>query len=141
MPRRAIVDAGPLVALFNGRDADHGRVECYLRDYAGQLISTLAVYAETMHLLDFRREAQQDFLKWVYNGAVHCIDLTDDDFRRTIELHAKYADRPMDFADATLVAVAERMDINEALTLDGDFRIYKLRGRRAFSLPLLDAGR
>ena len=138
MPRTVVVDAGPLVALFNRRDADHHRVVSFLREYHDRLFSTLAVVTEVMHVLEFSHNAQQGFLQWMSTGAVERIELSDEDFRRTIELHSKYADRPMDFADATLVAVAERLGIRAVLTLDSDFRIYRYRGRYSFQLPLLD---
>jgi predicted nucleic acid-binding protein len=137
MPAKAVVDAGPLVALFDGRDADHARVVTFLKDYTGRLYSSLAVATEVMHLLDFSRRAQHDFLKWFFGGAVGCIELSDADAVRVIALHEKYADRPMDFADATLIAIAERLDIREVLTLDSDFRFYRFRNRQHFVTPLL----
>lgn len=138
MGDRAIVDTGPLVALFNGSDADHERVVAYLKEFRGRLYSTLAAVTEVMYVLDFSHAAQQDFLKWFFGGAVECVAITTEDARRAIALHAKYADRPMDFADATLVAVAERLNIREALTLDSDFRFYRFRSRQAFVVPLLE---
>jgi predicted nucleic acid-binding protein len=137
MPTKAVIDAGPLVALFDGRDADHGRVVSFLQGYTARLHSTLAVAIEVVHLLDFSHQAQHDFLGWFFGGAVRCVDLADEDAQRAIALHAKYADRPMDVADATLIAIAERLDIREALTLDGDFRFYRFRNRQSFSTPLL----
>jgi predicted nucleic acid-binding protein len=141
MPAKAVVDSGPLVALFDGRDADHARVVSFLKSYRGRLHSTLAVVTEVVHLLDFSHDAQHDFLSWFFGGAVRCLDLTDDDAQRAIALHAKYADRPMDFADATLIAIAERLEIREALTLDSDFRFYRFRNRQAFITPLLEVTR
>lgn len=139
MRRRVVVDAGPLVALFDKHAREHQRVVDFFRDFQGQLLSTLAVFTEAMHLLDFSHESQQDFLKWVLGGAIKRIELTDEDGERVIRLHAKYADRPMDFADATLVAIADRLAIREVVTLDGDFRIYRYRRRQTFALPLLDS--
>jgi uncharacterized protein len=137
MPAKAVVDSGPLVALFDGRDADHTRVVSFLAGYRGRLHSTLAVITEVVHLLDFSHGAQHDFLTWFFSGAVRYVELSEIDAQRAIALHAKYADRPMDFADATLVAIAERLDIREALTLDGDFRFYRFRNRQLFTTPLL----
>jgi predicted nucleic acid-binding protein len=139
MPAKAVVDSGPLVALFDRRDADHRRVVSFLADYHGRLHSTLAVVTEVVHLLDFSYHAQHDFLCWFFGGAVRCVELVEVDAQRAITLHAKYADRPMGFADATLIAVAERLDIREALTLDSDFRFYRFRNRQPFKTPLLDA--
>jgi predicted nucleic acid-binding protein len=139
MLEKAVVDSGPLVSLFDGRDADHDRVVSFLAGYHSRLHSTLAVVTEVVHLLDFSHAAQQDFLTWFFGGAVRYVELTSEDAERAIALHAKYADRPMDFADATIVAIAERLDIQEALTLDSDFRFYRFRNRRQFTTPLLEA--
>ena len=40
----------------------------------------------------------------------------------------------MDLADATLVAAAEKLRLNRILTLDSDFRIYRLAGKRYFEV-------
>ncbi len=45
--------------------------------------------------------------------------------RVTINLFEKYPDRPIDFADATLLAVAERKQLNSVLSIDSDFEIYR----------------
>jgi predicted nucleic acid-binding protein len=44
----------------------------------------------------------------------------------------KYADTPMDFADATLVRLAEREGLTTILTVDRDFEVYRIGGRKAF---------
>ena len=54
--------------------------------------------------------------------------------KRTAALMDKYADRPMDLADATLVAIAEIRDDRRIFTLDGDFQSYRLHGRRRFEI-------
>ena len=48
---------------------------------------------------------------------------------RIAELTGKYADIPMDFADATLVVAAEKTGIREIISLDKDFDIYRLPGK------------
>lgn len=45
----------------------------------------------------------------------------------------QYADRRMDLADASLVALAEELEEQTIFTLDADFRVYRLRGRRRFT--------
>jgi len=47
---------------------------------------------------------------------------------------AKYADVPMDFADACLVVLAERLGSDLIFTIDSDFRVYRWKGRRSFRL-------
>lgn len=54
--------------------------------------------------------------------------------RRAAELMQSYADRPMDLADATLVALAEERGEARIFTLDGDFRIYRRNDRKHFEI-------
>jgi predicted nucleic acid-binding protein len=53
---------------------------------------------------------------------------------RAAVLMEKYADRPMDLAAATLVALAEESRTTRIFTLDADFRVYRLHGRRRFEV-------
>ena len=54
--------------------------------------------------------------------------------RRAAHLMERYADRPMDLADATLVVLAEERGLSRIFTLDGDFHIYRINGRKRFDL-------
>jgi uncharacterized protein len=54
--------------------------------------------------------------------------------KRAARLMERYSDRPMDLADATLVALAEERHLKRIFTLDADFHIYRLSGRRAFEI-------
>ena len=89
-----------------------------------------------MHLLDFNRNAQIDFLDWVNKGAVEIQNIENPDFSRIRELTLKYRDLPMDFADACLVFLAEKLNINMIATIDRDFTIYRIKGRRKFNVVL-----
>jgi predicted nucleic acid-binding protein len=53
--------------------------------------------------------------------------------RQVAGLMEKYQDLPMDFADATLVALAEESQIDQVFTLDRrGFSTYRLHGRKSF---------
>lgn len=132
MRRRTVVDSGPLVALFDRDDAHHTKALDFLRTFKGELISDLPVVTEVMYLLDFSVQAQVSFLQWLVAGGVTLIDVTAEDLVRTTELLQKYSGLPADFADATLVALAERLGMHEIATVDRDFGIYRLKGKRAF---------
>src|SRR5687768_1614171 len=98
MPRRVVVDSGPLVALFSRRDGDHRRaLEFFEVWQEADHATTLAVVTEVIYLLDFRRDAQLDFLQWIQAGAIEVISLESRDWDRIIELSKKYADLPIDF--------------------------------------------
>ena len=131
MRRKTVVDSGPLVALFDRDDAHHANALGFLRTFEGELISDLPVVTEVMYLLDFSVQAQVSFLQWLVAGGVTLIDVTAEDLVRTAELLQKYSGLPADFADATLVALAERLGMHEIATVDRDFGIYRLKGKRA----------
>lgn len=100
------------------------------------LVTTIASITETLHLLDFNRNAQIDFIEWVHRGAVEIQNIENNDFGRIKELTEKYHDLPMDFADSCLVYLAEKMNLNTIATIDRDFSIYRIKGRRKFRIIL-----
>jgi predicted nucleic acid-binding protein len=124
-----LIDAGPLIALFNSRDNHHKGIRTFLKDHPYRYVSTLAVFTEVSHMLDFSTAAQLDFYEWVMCKGVIISDINQNDMLRITELTKKYADLPMDFADATLVITAEKTGIREIISLDRDFDIYRLPGK------------
>lgn len=136
--RDVVVDSGPLIALFDADDVNHQLVKQWYRGHWFRGCTTLAVITEVSYSLSYRVELQLSFLKWVREGALRIVELTDRDFDRCIGVIEKISDLPADFADATLVAIADRLAIREVVTFDGDFRIYRYRRRQTFLLPLLD---
>ncbi|MCL2266351.1 MAG: PIN domain-containing protein [Treponema sp.] len=129
MQDRILIDAGPLIALFDTDDNRHKRTHDFLYKYQYSFISTLAVFTEVSHMLDFSVKAQCDFYEWVMYKGIIISDINQHDMPRILELTKKYADLPMDFADATLVVSAEKTGIREIISLDKDFDIYRLPGR------------
>jgi len=97
-----------------------------------EYVSNLAVVTEAMHLLDFDQRPGAEFLKWIVRGGMQIVELQAAEFGRIEELMRKYADLPMDFTDATLVVLCERLGIQEIATIDSDFSIYRLDDRKPF---------
>jgi predicted nucleic acid-binding protein len=124
-----LIDAGPLISLFDSSQSTHKSILLFLKECQYQYISTLAVYAEVSHMLDFNVKAQQDFYNWTIYKGVILSDINQHDMPRIAELTQKYSDLPMDFADATLVVAAEKSGIKEIISLDKDFDVYRLPGR------------
>ena len=131
--RRILMDSGPLIALFDRSDRYHAASVAFIKTNRAELITTLASITETLHLLDFNRNAQTDFLTWVNAGEVTIEPITADNLLRIKELIIKYSDLPMDFADACLVFLGERLTISEITTIDRDFDVYRLKGKRPFT--------
>ena len=128
-----LIDSGPLIALFDASDDYHQASVQFIRHNQKPLLTTLASITETLHMLDFSRQAQLDFLAWISAGAVQVENITTDDFVRIHALTKKYADLPMDFADACLVLLGEKLNINQVATIDRDFDIYRLQDKRPFT--------
>ena len=129
MPKRAVIDSGPLIALFDASDKYHKSAVAFIKEYRGQLYSTTAVITEVMYLLGFSVKAQVNFLQWVADGAIDLIEVEISDLYRIIEMTKKYSDLPMDFADGSLVAVCEKLKIKNVITLDSDFYVYRTKNK------------
>lgn len=127
----ALVDTGPLVALFVRNDPDHARVAAFLRAFRGRLFTTLPVLTEVCHFL--LPQVALRALRWVEAGGAAVIDVPPDEFGEVIRLMEKYVDRPMDLADASLVWLAGRTGLREVLTLDvSDFAAFRTRQGKPF---------
>ena len=127
-----VVDSSPLYALIDRRDGYHQRMVAFIERRCFRLLTTLAAITEVAYLLRASRESQLAFLRWVRAGGVQIIDLTDDDLDHSIDIMVKYGDLRPDFADATLVAIADRLQINRIATFDRDFDVYRYRNRARF---------
>lgn len=77
-----------------------------------------------------------DFLKWIESGAVEIVEIKSDDLYRIRKMMDKYQDVPMDFADATLMLISERLKLKEIISLDKDFFVYR-KSERSFLNNLL----
>jgi len=134
--KKILIDSGPLIALFDASDKYHTSSVEFIRKNQLPLITTLASITETLHLLDFNRNAQIDFLEWVGQGAVEIYPIKNEDFSRIHALTSKYRDLPMDFADSCLVFLAEKLGIHQIATIDRDFTIYRIKGKKSFQMVL-----
>ncbi len=134
--KKILIDSGPLIALFDASDKYHHEAVNFIKTNKYPLVTTLASITEALHLLDFNRNAQIDFLGWVHRGAVEIHNIENNDFERLKELTEKYRDLPMDFADSCLVYIAEKLKLNTIATIDRDFSIYRIQGRRKFQIIL-----
>ena len=135
--KKILIDSGPLIALFDKSDKYHESAIKFLKNNKLPLITTIASITETLHLLDFNRNAQIDFLEWINNGALEIHNIEISDFHRIKDLTEKYSDLPMDFADSCLVFLAEKLNINTIVTIDIDFSIYRIKGKNTFEIIYL----
>ena len=126
-----LMDAGPLVALVDRSDQHHESCVEAMRTIRNPLVTVWPAVSEAMYLLRDLPAAQDVVWEMIERGAVRLLPLGEDDVPRIRELMRKYGDRPMDFADAALVHVAEREDLDTIFTTDHrDFTIYRRSCRR-----------
>jgi predicted nucleic acid-binding protein len=122
---KALIDAGPIIALFDRDDKYHGRAKKAISGFRGRLVTTWAMLAEVAHLLAYSAEVQMDFLEWLERGALAIENPELGDIGYIADRMKKYNDRPMDLADATLMCIAEKQGIRCIFSIDEDFSIYK----------------
>ena len=88
--KKVLIDSGPLIALFDSSDKYHKEAVEFVKSNKFPLITTIASITEALHLLDFNRNAQIDFLEWVNRGAVEIHNIENVDFKRLKELTENY---------------------------------------------------
>lgn len=121
---RVLVDTGPLVAWFDANDTYHASVSRFLDRYEGELLSTWPVLTEICHLLP--ESILPGFMMWVARGGLTIADLPPSSALALADRMGKYADLPMDLADASLIWLAENLGVLNVLTLDRrDFGVYR----------------
>jgi len=130
-----LVDTGPIVALFDRDDHYHSLCVEVLKGIRDQLITTWPVITECFYLLNFSWEVQDDLWLFIERGGMEIYPLDREIQIRCRELMKEYRDLPMDLADATLVALGEKVGVSKVFTLDRkDFSVYRLRRRKRFTL-------
>jgi predicted nucleic acid-binding protein len=131
-----LTDAGPLVALIDAGEPDHGSCRSALDELTLPLITTWPAFTEAIYLLGRAAgwPAQEALWRMIEREVLVVVELAGELPTRAAELMRKYRDHPMDFADASLVAVAEESGARTIFSLDSDFRSYRLRGGRHLML-------
>ncbi len=131
-----LTDAGPLIAIIDADEADHDDCLLALDELALPLITTWPAFTEAMYLLGRAGgiEGQRALWRLVHTGRLDIAHLSPSALDRSTQLMDRYAVRPMDLADATLVALAEELGQRKIFTLDSDFHIYRFRGRQRFEV-------
>jgi len=130
MRSQALIDTGAILALLDASEPAHGACTAALAETNLPLVSTAAVLAEVFHFVRTHRLAAA--WRSLRSGTIRVEPIVDGDLPDLERLMLKYADTPMDFADATLVRLAEREGLTTILTVDRDFEVYRIGGRKTF---------
>jgi len=131
-----IADTGFWLALANRKDNFHERAKSVLSELQEPLITTWPIVTETCHLLLNRMGsfAQVRFIKGLVTQSFHVFDIPESSHSRIIKLMERYQDLPMDFADASLVILAEHLGDGRIVSTDQrDFKTYKWKQNKPFA--------
>jgi uncharacterized protein len=121
-----IIDTGPLVSLFDASEPAHETCKATLKKIKTPLLTSWPVITEAFYLLNGWQRGQREFWDFIIAGGLTIEDIPATSYIRLRELLEKYADNPMDIADATLVILAEVQKIKKIFTLDKrDFSHYR----------------
>lgn len=125
-----VVDSGPFIALFCITDQWHTTAVSWLREHPKvQLITTWPVITEVCAMLGqrVRKEIALDFLRWVQRGAVSVDGPAETTLSELLRISERFADLPLDLADASVAETAGRLGIRHILSIDTDFDVYRDR--------------
>jgi predicted nucleic acid-binding protein len=146
MAAETLVDTGAILALLDRSDRWHAVCVDAFRQLRLPLLTSEAVLTELFHLVSGGRHEMETAWKFLRSGAVRLVAIEDSELPEIRTLMSRYADRPMDFADATLVYLARRENLTTVFTVDqADFDTYRIDGRKRFRVlpstrPLPSAG-
>jgi len=130
-----LLDTGPLVALLDASERRHQGCKSFFAGWKGSVVTTEAVVTEAVSLLASVDVDGTKAIEFCLRGGATVKPWTDARARRASELMLKYENVPMDYADATLVALAEELGTADVFTLDRrGFAAYRWQRRRAFRI-------
>jgi len=131
---RGLIDTGAILAFLNRNDRWHKVCREAMTTLSFPLATSAAILAEVFHLLPSSRDLPRIWT-FLRSGAVTVLPITDDDLPDIEALMERYRDRPMDFADATLVHLARREALTTVFTVDhDDFETYRIEGKQRFRI-------
>jgi hypothetical protein len=135
VPIRALADTGALLAYLDRDDRWHEPCRGAFPDLHLPLVTSTAVLTELFHLVGDSVRERAAAWQFVRSGALTVATLSDRDLPELDALMHRYRDRPMDFADATLVHLAGQQSLSTVFTVDhDDFETYRIRGRKRFRI-------
>lgn len=139
MAADALIDTGAILAILRRNDEWHESCQSVFRQLRTPLLTSEAVLTELFHLIGETRAELETAWGFVRSGALVVGTIEDAELPQLRSLMLQYWDLPMDFADATLVHLANRESLSTILTVDqDDFATYRLTGKRRFQVLPVD---
>jgi predicted nucleic acid-binding protein len=131
MAAEALIATGAILALLDRDDRWHESCVDAFQRLRLPLLTSEAVLTELFHVVGDSQKEREAAWKFVRSGALVVGAIDHGELPQLHALMSRYWDRPMDFADATLVYLAKRESLSVILTVDqGDFSTYRIEGKR-----------
>ena len=134
MIKQLIADTGVIVAFLDKRDAWNTWTTEQMRRLPVPFLTCEAVIVEACFLTAHLQTGKENVLKLVSSGVLQIDFSLQTEIEAVEKLIKKYADVPMDFADACLVRMSELTGNATVFTLDSDFHIYRKNGKKKIDL-------
>ena len=135
MNASALIDTGAILALLDRDDEWHDACRQAFNSTPLPLLTTEAVLTEAFHLTSRDLGDIRGLWTLLSSGSLKLAVIAHEELPQIHSLMVQYRDRPMDFADATLVHLAARESLSLILTIDhDDFEIYRIGGRKKFTI-------
>jgi predicted nucleic acid-binding protein len=133
-----LLDTGPLVACLDAADPLHPKARAVLAGFRGRLCTTGAVVTEAMHFVAEHTDGPAKLVEFLEKSRTEISDcFAPAALRQATQLMRRYADTPMDFADASLVLLAGAIGGRDVLTFDErGFRTFRTPHGKPFRLVL-----
>ncbi|HZR20436.1 MAG TPA: PIN domain-containing protein [Verrucomicrobiae bacterium] len=130
-----LLDTGPLFAYLSQSDRNHAWAVAQMTAITGPMVTCEPVLTEASYLITSRGENPDGLWAFLRAGVIQVPFRLDSEYEPIAQLMRRYANVPMDLADACLVRLSERHPDWPVFTTDGDFKLYRRFGRQ--KIPLI----
>ena len=133
-----LLDAGPMVMLLDVRAPEHELVSTSMDRFQGHLVTTSAIITEVFHLVRRYPHGPERILEFMSVTGLSVVECCQAErLKNAVTLMRRYRDTPMDFADATLVLLADELGQYHICTLDRrGFSTFRTPKGKRFSLVI-----
>ncbi|MEM6553664.1 MAG: PIN domain-containing protein [Planctomycetota bacterium] len=126
-----LIDAGPLVAIVLRRDEHHEAAIELFGSLRKPPITCWPAITEAVYLARHHPRSVEALIEMLQDGSIAITNLIQADIAPVAELMRKYRNLQLQLADACLLQLADRLDLQHIFTFD----------QRDFTAALTPAGR
>jgi predicted nucleic acid-binding protein len=135
MAVEVLIDTGAILALIDKSDDWHEVCTSTFSGLPLPMLTSEAVLTELFHMAGVNRAKKESAWRFLRTGIIILATIEHSELEHIDALMSRYRDRPMDFADATLVYLAQRESLEVVFTVDQtDFSIYRIGGKKRFQI-------